>query len=149
MCLKIDNSVTLPKPNKKGLIKGYKKVSITANSAASINYPNYQWQAGWNYSGRTNPTLTLNEKTTRIVSNGLHVYKHNEGRLKGLPPYYQYAKLRVYFKPEDVIAKGVTDKRFSFFKSKSFVVTKVFVEKREFQRLRKFMEIRKRKLQCA
>ena len=132
MCLKIDNSVTLPPPtNKKNLIKGYKVVQLRMFGGPYFrsSFYKYRWKIGWNESGRKSENLDVEEIQCNQVYEGFHVYKEK-------PPHsLDHIPLKiivVYFKPEDLVAKGIEPINVDgniIIEVPGFVVMKLFVEK--------------------
>jgi len=122
MCLKIDNTISLPKVDEDGYYKGYKVI-----------YPNnysilrgYLYQMGLNQSSRKNVNLYTSEKNYKLIDLGFHLFL-NYKSAKILASYQKSGAkvIEVYFKQEDIVATG----KWSSYRN--VVVTKLLVKSLE------------------
>ena len=107
MCLKIDPDVQLPQANTQGYCVGYKVIRTN-------NYPSYQhgipYKKGIVESDRGSKELTESEQASKNILSGIHIFLDFQDAKIEVDhwnrDYHNEKIIKVYFKPEDVIATG-------------------------------------------
>jgi hypothetical protein len=117
MCLKIDKSVKLKKPNKDGFCIGWK---LVREDNSALIQSSYKYEVGLNFSDRIEyPELEDEEKAFNSVDYGFHLFLQKNGAKKlleyrinryGKDDYKNKCKLiKVFYKPKDVVAYGTME----------------------------------------
>jgi len=118
----IDNTVKIPKPNKEGYCVGYKSIRKDNRSSWRL----FKYNKGVNVSDRPYQELTNEEKITNRISQGILVFLNlEEARVEA--KHWREKVIKVYFKPEDVVATG-TYTSYNTILSKNAVVMKVLIK---------------------
>jgi len=138
MCMMINNDVKLPTVDKDGYCVGYK---IVMYNNSSFFFDHFKYKLGLNVSGRVSKELVPYETINQQVDAGLHIFldlkeTKKEFRARNYK-YFRFCPLnlfslyrdekiiKVYFKPEDVIATGFY---FIGCNSKNAVVMQLFIK---------------------
>jgi len=122
MCLVINKKVRNNNHKEDGYCVGYK--SIYKDSNESI-YRDHIYRIGENKSDRGDNTLTQSETLYLTVHYGFHLFLHLRDAKDKTLGYSQRKIIKVFYKPEDVVAYGNWEEERG---SPNVVVTKVLVK---------------------